>query len=131
MPPYLQSHFYYKDDMANKYKSGLERRIAAQLQRSKVKFTYEQQSYHYTLTHRYTPDFFLANGIIIETKGRWTGADRKKHKQVRKEHPELDIRLLFQQDNTLSPKSDTTYSDYCNKHGIKYAFGQVPASWLR
>ena len=43
----------------------------------------------------YIPDFVLDNGIIIETKGLFTSEDRRKHIEVQKQHPELDIRFVF------------------------------------
>ena len=43
----------------------------------------------------YTPDFLLPNGIIIETKGRFTPEDRRKHLLIKKQHPDLDIRFVF------------------------------------
>jgi hypothetical protein len=79
---------------------------------------------------RYTPDFVLEGGIIIEAKGRFTAYDRAKHLLLKAQHPELDIRLVFQYDNKLSSKSKTRYSDWCNKHDIKYAIREVPEEWL-
>ena len=32
----------------------------------------------------YTPDFVLPNGVIIETKGRFVAADRRKHLEIKK-----------------------------------------------
>ena len=62
----------------NKYRSGLEKTIAAQLRKFRIKFDYEKLVILYTKpaqSSTYTPDFRLANGIIIETKGRFVLAD--------------------------------------------------------
>ena len=42
----------------------------------------------------YTPDFVLPNGIIIESKGRFVAADRRKHVEIKKQHPKLDLSLI-------------------------------------
>ena len=49
--------------------------------------------------HQNSPNpilFRLDNGIIIETKGAFNSADRKKHKLIKEQHPELDIRFMFE-----------------------------------
>lgn len=84
--------------------------------------------------HRYTPDFILANGIIVECKGRFDAATRQKMAYVIEQNPDLDIRLLFMRDNTISKASTTKYSDWCDKRGIKYTVsssGEVPEEWLK
>jgi hypothetical protein len=76
-------------------------------------------------------DFELPNGILIETKGRFKPADRTKHLLIKQQHPELDIRFVFSNShNTLSKKSSTTYADWCDKHGFKWADKQIPRSWI-
>ncbi len=82
--------------------------------------------------HRYTPDFPLPNGIIIETKGRFLPADRQKHLLVKAQHPEKDIRFVFTRSKTpISKGSKTTYADWCEKNGFRYADKTVPEAWLR
>ena len=56
----------------------------------------------------YTPDFELPNGIIIESKGRFVAADRKKHLLVQKQHPELDIRFVFSNSKAKISKGSKT-----------------------
>jgi len=79
---------------------------------------------------RYTPDFILENGIIIEAKGRFTAFDRAKHLLLRDQYPDEDIRFIFQYDNKISRTSKTRYSDWCEKHGFKYAIREVPDEWV-
>lgn len=83
----------------------------------------------YHVARRYTPDFVLPNGIIIECKGRFKAADRTKHLLIQEQWPELDIRFVFMQDNKLSTTSTTRYSDWCMKHGFEYAIGNIPEGW--
>jgi len=80
---------------------------------------------------KYTPDFFLANGIIIETKGRWMRGDRMKMLMVQEQHPNLDIRFVFSNARSrISKKSKTTYAAYCERYGFLYAHKVVPKAWL-
>lgn len=79
----------------------------------------------------YTPDFLLPNGIIIETKGRFLPEDRRKHLEVRKQHPELDIRFVFSRASApINKGSKTTYAMWCEKHGFLWADKQIPDDWL-
>jgi len=115
------------------YRSGLEKDTASWLRKRKVKFTYEEKKIKW-LDHRtrtYTPDFILSNGIIIETKGRFVAADRRKHLEIKKQYPHLDIRFVFSNPNAkLSKASNTTYAQWCNRHGYKYAAKTIPEEWL-
>lgn len=80
-------------------------------------------------TKKYLPDFKIRD-FIVECKGRLTAADRKKMLHVRDQHPEKDIRLLFQFDNKLNPRSKTRYSAWAEKNGFKWALKEVPEEWL-
>ena len=79
------------------YRSGLELTIAEKLKAEKIRFRYEAIKIEWEdLAYRtYTPDIILDNGIIIEVKGRFMAADRRKHLEVKKQHPTLDIRFVF------------------------------------
>ena len=113
------------------FRSGFEERIATQLKRCGIKYTYESLVIEYKRLSTYTPDFILPNGIIIETKGRWVSEDRAKHLLIKEQHPDLDIRLLFQNAyNKIRKGSKTTYAMWCEKKGILYAHKQIPKSWL-
>ncbi len=116
------------------YRSGLEEEIDNSLKAVGVDGQYEQHKINYikpATHHKYTPDFRLPNGIFVETKGRFITADRKKHLLIKEQHPELDIRFLFQNaNNRISKKSKTTYADWCNKHGFLYAEKEIPKEWL-
>lgn len=119
------------------YRSGLEETIAEQLKKEKVSFEYENKAntVSYTIPatdHTYLPDFKLPNGIIVETKGRFVLADRKKHKLIKEQHPELDIRFVFSNSKAkISKRSKTTYAAWCEKLGIPYADKVIPQSWLK
>lgn len=111
----------------NNYKSGFENLIGTYLNKLKIKFEYEKESFPYTVTKSYKPDFKLSNGIYVETKGRFTGVERSKHLQVRKNNPHLDIRFIFRLNNKLTKaKGSQRYSDWCEEHGFKYIIWDFP-----
>lgn len=117
----------------NRYRSGFEERVCAKLEDLDVHFEYETMNVHYEVseTRRYTPDVILPNGIVLELKGRFTANDRKKMLLVIKQHPELDIRMVFQRHtNKLFKGSLTTYSEWCEKNNIKWADKVVPLEWI-
>jgi len=115
------------------YRSGLEERVSEELDKSGVKYEYETQKIKYRVEEdrTYTPDFILPNGIIIETKGRLTVADRKKHLLIQRQHPFLDIRFVFQNSRAkLYKGSKTTYAQWCDKWGFMYADKSIPEEWI-
>lgn len=59
-------------------------------------------------------------------------ADRKKHLIIKNTYPHLDIRFVFQNPkNKLYKGSKTTYEDWCNKNGYKFATKLIPSSWFK
>jgi hypothetical protein len=116
-----------------KFRSGLEKKVAALLDDLGVGFEYEAQKLPYVLECNYTPDFILPSGIILETKGQFTPEDRRKMLAVIKAHPELDIRMVFQAPfNRIEKRSKTTYAAWCDRHKIKWcAFHSIPVEWLK
>lgn len=117
------------------FRSGLEIKVSEQLKESGVEFEYETTKIKYVVpesTHTYTPDFTFPNGLIVETKGRFLAADRKKHLLIQKQHPELDIRFVFQNSsNKITKGSKTSYADWATKHGFQYADKEIPKEWLK
>ena len=115
-----------------RYRSGLEEKVADLLSSLKVEFEYESTKVPYILQCNYTPDFLLPNGVVLECKGYWDAADRRKIKAVKQQHPELDLRMVFQAPyNTITKKSKTTYAKYCEKLNIPWcSFANIPLKWL-
>ena len=116
------------------FRSGLEDTIAAKLKADGVPYKYEQLVINYIKPARkakYTPDFVLENGIIVESKGRFVVADRQKHLFVKEQYPELDIRFVFSNSKQrISKTSTTTYADWCIRYGFKYADKMIPKEWI-
>jgi hypothetical protein len=119
----------------NGYRSGLERRIAEQLDTEGIEYEYESLKIPFLQPAKprtYTPDFILPNGIIIETKGRFLTADRQKHILIKEQHPDLDIRFVFSNSkNRINKGSPTTYAMWCERYGFLYAVGFIPIQWLQ
>ena len=122
--------------VAKKYgfKSGLEENISNQIAGKGIEVKYESEKVAYIIPasqHTYNPDFRLPNGIIIETKGRFVAADRKKHLLVKEQHPNLDIRFVFSNSkNKITKNSKTTYGMWCEKNCYKYADKEIPEEWF-
>jgi len=102
----------------------------------KLSFGYEDTKLAYITSHNYIPDFTLYNKnktkiIYVEAKGNFPPADRAKMKAVKKAHPDLDIRFVFQKDNLIQKKSKTTYSMWATKNGFLSSVGEeLPKEWL-
>lgn len=116
------------------YRSGLESKVSEQLTKASVEFEYEKVKikYHVDEVRTYTPDFhILGNNIIVETKGRFVAADRKKHLLVKQQHPQMDIRFVFSNPKAkINKGSPTSYADWCDKHGFLWADKFIPQEWL-
>jgi len=116
------------------HRSGLETKVADQLQGHGITGNYETVFIRFQRPAskcRYTPDFPLPNGIVIETKGRFLSADRQKHKHIKEQHPDLDIRFVFSNAKArLNKKSNTTYADWCDQYGFLWADKWIPDLWI-
>jgi hypothetical protein len=114
------------------YRSGLEGKVSAQLTEAGVDFEYETFKIEYQVneTRKYTPDFRLPNGIIVETKGRFVSDDRKKHLLIKQQRPDLDIRFVFSNSKAkLNKGAKSSYADWCNKNGFLFADKLIPEEW--
>lgn len=116
------------------YRSGLEEDMATNLKERGITFTYEEEKIKWldSKVRTYTPDFLLENGIIIETKGRFVSTDRRKHKEVKKQYPDLDIRFVFSNSRAKLYKGSTSsYGDWCDSHGFLYSDKLIPEDWMK
>lgn len=118
--------------MAHQYKSKLEGSMGLLLETMGVPYSYEPHRLPYTKRHHYLPDFWVEKfGFYIETKGRFLPADRKKHKLIKEQHPEVDIRFAFSNPNQrLSKKSRTRYWEWCEKNDFLWCGKKVPREWF-
>lgn len=115
------------------FKNKFESRISEELHSKGATPKYETFSIPYVQERTYKPDFLIRGTkgeIIIEAKGLFDASDRRKHREVREQNPQYDIRFVFYADHKISKKSKTRYSGWCEKNGFKYAVGHVPDEWL-
>jgi len=116
------------------YRSGLEEATSINLNEREIYFEYETMKIKWldSKTRTYTPDFVLSNGIIIETKGRFVSADRRKHKEIKKQFPKYDIRFVFSNSRAkLYKGAKSSYADWCENEGFLYADKVIPEEWTQ
>jgi len=124
----------FKAALKHGYRSGLEIKVKDYLKDKNVMFKYEAIKIEWEdLMYRtYTPDFILQNGIIIEVKGRFTSDDRRKHVAIKQQHPNLDIRFVFENSRRkLSKGAKSTYATWCERNKFLYADRVIPEEWLK
>jgi hypothetical protein len=147
-----------------KKRSGFEDKLDADLKDQGCSYWYEPFKIPYEIkeTRNYIPDFVISKGkltkpkksltfdeardmILIEAKGFFKYQDRVKMLLVKEQYPELDVRLVFQNNNyitklTKKQKSmkkegkefvKERYSDWAEKHGFPYAIKQIPSEWYK
>ena len=121
-----------KNKKEPKFRSKLEEKVATLLKELGVSYEYESTQVPYVIQHNYTPDFLLPNHVYLETKGYWDAADRRKVLAVKRDNPDIDLRMVFQSPfNTISKKSKTTYAKWCDKHDIPWtAYHEIPLEGL-
>lgn len=121
------------------FRSGLEDKVNDMLRENGKSFSYESEKISYIqpeTKHNYTPDFVLnkmdGNKMYVETKGRWVKTDRLKFDLIFEQYPDIDIRFVFQNPNAkLYKGSKTTYAQYCDKKGWRWAKKEIPEEWLK
>lgn len=110
-----------------KPRNKFESRIARQLKRSRVVYSYESERLPYTLSRKYIPDFIIevsGHKIYIETKGYLRPEDKSKLRAVKQQHPDLDIRLVFYREVPSQIR-------WAEKNGFPYACIKIPREWFK
>jgi hypothetical protein len=104
------------------YRNPFEARCARDLGPS---YEYEAVKLSFTLECTYLPDFIdKAKKRIVEAKGLFDAADRRKMLAVKKAHPDYTIEIWFTNpEKTISKSSKTTYRAWCEKHGFEVKQG--------
>jgi predicted nuclease of restriction endonuclease-like RecB superfamily len=110
-----------------KLKNNFEKAIDRQLRRCKdVSFKYESEKIPYILSGHYIPDFVVktrTGKLFIECKGYLRPEHKRKMVAVKKQHPELDIRIIFYGLNKR-------YIKWADKTGFRWAIEKIPQEWL-
>ena len=114
------------------YRSKAEKEFADVLADDKINFAYEPNRIPYVARKTYLPDFYLVDyGFYIEFKGYFRPSDRTKHMLIKEQNTLIDIRFVFMNANQkIYPTSKTSYGEWCDKHGFKWAEKEIPDEWL-
>lgn len=120
-----------------KLKGTFEERVIGNLKRKGVEYEYEPHTIPYTVERKYVPDLYV-NGKYIEIKGYFRQDAQRKMKAVKSQHPELDIRFLFQRgDSTIQGAkarkdgSKMTCGEWADRNDFLWAEGEkIPEGWL-
>jgi hypothetical protein len=119
-----------------KLKGTFEERVIGKLEKRGVSYEYEPCNLPYTVERKYYPDL-LVNGIYIELKGFFRQDAQRKMKAVKAQHPDLDIRFLFQRGNSpvhgaKKRKNGTkmTCGEWADRYDFVWAEGEeIPEEW--
>ena len=122
--------------------SDLELSVVKQLYRDRrtlkktFDFSYESEILPYTIEGNYKPDFIINvpdknKKIYVECKGYLDEPTKRKMLAVRRSHPDLDIRFLFQKDNKIrGGKMRYTEWAFRNNFDDAHVGTSVPVEWL-
>lgn len=114
-----------KEAVEHGFKSKFEFEFSKTLKKLKLHAEYEPDKFKFTQPEQirsYCPDWKIEEKVYIETKGRFTSADRKKILWVIESNPDIKIYLLFMNSKvTLSKTSATSYGSWCDKNNIEWA----------
>ena len=68
---------------------------------------------------------------MVEAKGQLRPEDRRKLRAVKTQHPDLDIRLCFQNANEKinRKKNSMRYYEWADRNGFKWCHKVIPADW--
>lgn len=107
-----------------KRRSKLELKFEDILKEFEAEYDYEVSKIPYTIPesqHIYTVDWTLLNGVYIETKGYLSDhAERNKYVLIKKQHPTLDLRFVFDNPNKLCGGTKMTHAAWATKNGFKW-----------
>lgn len=144
-------HTSERKRIMGRFRSMSEKRVSSILRLRGIPYKYERTKIEYLLAssskiicsacgnvggyvkRHYIPDFELSNGVYIEVKGRLTAADRRKLSTVHKQHPDVQVCILFDADRLLdgSNRRNLRYGEWATKVGIPWAVKDIPESWLK
>lgn len=107
-----------------KRRSKLELRFEEILKEALVEYDYEVTKIPYKIpesNHNYIVDFTIGNGVLIEVKGYLSDyAERRKYVLLKEQHPDLDLKFVFDNGNKLCGGTKQTHGAWADKHGFKW-----------
>lgn len=118
-------------------KGTFEQRVIGKLKDAGVNYEYEPHTLSYNVERSYVPDLKIGD-IYVELKGYFRQDAQRKMKAVKAQHPDLDIRFLFQRANSpiqgakvRKDGSKMTCSEWADRYGFIWAEGEIiPEEWI-
>ncbi len=104
-----------------------EESLLLQCRKAKVPVTYEEEKLAYIIASHYITDLVIKTPlgkIYIEAKGYFRPEDKRKLKAVKKQYPNIDLRIVFQRETKANVR-------WCQRHGFIYALGKIPEAWFK
>ena len=112
------------------FRSKFEQSVAENLDKVGINYEYEAHRLPFFVVGNYLPDFRLPSGVFVEAKGYFKSADQRKHRLLKEQRPDLEVRFVFQNASGRVQGSKLTCAEWCQKHGFLYAESFVPKEWL-
>lgn len=124
--------------MSIKRRSRLEEKFEKLLIDFGVKYSYETTKIPYIVpesNHNYTVDFSIVGGLQLEVKGYLSDySERHKYILIKQQHPDLDLRFVFDNSNKLVGGAKMTHGKWAEKYGFPYCSIKdidIIESWLK
>jgi uncharacterized protein YueI len=118
-------------------KGTFEERVIVDLSNRGVSFEYEPDRITYSVERHYIPDLRLSDTLYVELKGYFRQDAQRKMKAVKEQHPELDIRFVFQNATSTiqgakkrKDGSKMTCAEWAERNGFVWAEATIPEEWL-
>jgi len=110
-----------------------ECRCAADMTKRKIPYKYEAITMTYQHEpQKYTPDFILKNGKVLEYKGKMTNETRKKLLSIKRCNPGTCLCLIFEKPNNKIRKgSKTTYGQWAERNGFPWSEHYCKKEWVK
>ena len=107
-----------------KRRSKLELKFEEIIKEFDVAYDYEVTKIPYTIpesNHNYTVDWTFINGLLVETKGYLSDhKERYKYVLLKQQHPDLDLRFVFDNPNKLCGGTKMTHAKWAEKYNFPY-----------
>lgn len=118
-------------------KGTFEQRVIGKLEDCGVLYQYEPHSVKYNVEREYVPDLKIGD-TYIELKGYFRQDAQRKMKAVKTQHPDMDIRFLFQKASSTvqgakkrKDGSKMTCAEWADRYGFIWAEGEeIPEDWI-
>jgi hypothetical protein len=121
----------------SKTRSTFEKTVLSELDREGIHYLYEPDKIVYQVERYYVPDL-LINDIYIELKGYFREDAQRKMRAVKAQHPDLDIRFVFQNSKATiqgakkrKDGSKMTCAEWADRYGFIWSHLRVPKEWIQ